>query len=158
MSEYHIAQLNLAKMRAPIDDPLMAEFVENLERINKLGDNTPGCVWRLEADLNETTIPYSDDAAIITNLTVWQSIEALHQFTYYSTHTDFYRRRLEWFEKMETPSLVLWWVPAGHIPTVDEAKEQLELLTSLGPTPLAFTFKNRFSIEELLAYQAEGAK
>lgn len=157
MLDYHVAQLNLAKMRAPILDPLMAEFVENLERINKLGDNTPGCVWRLEADLNETTIPYSDDLMIITNLTVWQNIDALHQFTYYSQHTDFYRRRLEWFEKMDTPSLVLWWIPAGHIPTVDEAKERLELLTNQGPTPLAFTFKNRFTIEEMLDYQTAEA-
>ncbi len=152
---YHIAQLNIARMRAPLDDPSMADFVNNLSRINALGENSPGFVWLLKDDSGTNSAteirPYADER-IIVNMTVWESVEALHDYAYYSDHTDFFRRRAEWFEKMETPILVLWWIPAGHIPTVEEAKTRLDYLTAHGPTPYAFTFKKRFTVEEMLAY------
>lgn len=153
--QYYIAQLNIAQMRAPLDDPVMSEFVENLSKINALGENSAGFVWLLKDDSGTNSAtdirPYEDERIII-NMTVWESIEALYQYAYYSEHTDYFRRRAEWFTKMNTPVLVLWWVPAGHIPTVNEAKERLEYLTQHGPTPHAFTFKQQFSVEEMLVY------
>lgn len=152
---YHIAQLNIAQMCAPLDDPSMADFVNNLTKINQLGKDATGFVWLLKDDSGSNSAteirPYEDER-IIVNMTVWESIEALYQYAYYSEHTDFFRRRAEWFTKTSTPSLVLWWIPAGTIPTVDEAKERLDYLTEHGPTPYAFTFKKQFAVEDMLAY------
>jgi len=154
---YHIAEINIARMLAPLDDPIMAEFVANLDRINSLGMQSPGFVWILkdESGTNSATdIRPFEDEAIIVNMTVWENIEALFNFTYYSDHTEFFRRRAEWFSKLEFVGTVLWWIPAGHIPTVEEAKARLEHLQQHGPTPYAFTFKKRYTPEELLAHMA----
>lgn len=154
MSEnrYHIAELNIARMIAPLDSPVMAEFINNLNALNSLGEQSEGFVWRLKTDDGSaTSIRAFDDPAIIVNLTVWASIEALFEFTYKSEHVDFFRRRREWFEKLESAAVVLWWIPAGTPPTVEEAKAKLEYLQANGPTPLAFTFKQRFTVEEMLA-------
>jgi hypothetical protein len=159
MTAYHIAQINIARALYPLDDPRIADFMNNLGKINSLGKQTPGFVWILEGDSNGATdIRLFDDPTILANLTVWESIEALHQFTYYSEHTDFFRRRHEWFEKFDGVMLALWWIPAGHIPTADEVKERLKLLETHGPTPLAFTFKLRFTIEQMLEYVGEAPK
>ena len=151
---YHLAQVNIARMVAPIDSPGMRDFVDNLDRINALADDTPGFVWRLKGDGNDATSlrPYEDER-IIVNMSVWESIEDLFKYAYYSDHTEIFRRRAEWFHKMTTPAVALWWVHQGHIPTVAEAKEKLTLLEQSGPTPLAFTFKKRFSIAEMMAMQ-----
>ena len=155
---YHLAQINIARLLAPIDDPQIADFVANLDRINALGDNWPGNVWRLQTeDGDATAMRVFDDPMFIINMTVWESIEALFEFTYSSDHVDIFRRRGEWFEKMEKPHLVMWWVPAGHIPTVEEAKEKLEYIEQRGPTPEAFTFKKRFTVEEMLAARESAA-
>ncbi|MCC6613977.1 MAG: DUF3291 domain-containing protein [Anaerolineae bacterium] len=153
-ANYHIAQLNVARMRAPLDDPLMADFVANLDAINALGEQTPGFVWRLIDDegSDATAIRLFDDRTIV-NMTVWDSIDALYDYAYYSGHADIYRRRLDWFEKPTEAVLVLWWIPVGHIPTLEEAKERLLHLRALGPTPQAFTFKQRFTVDEVLAAQ-----
>lgn len=150
---YHIAQINIARMLAPIDSDVMADFVNNLDQINALAEATPGFVWRLKGDGNDATSlrPYEDER-IIVNMSVWENIEALHQYAYYSAHVEFFRRRTEWFSKMTTPILTLWWIPEGHIPTVAEAQEKLALLEKHGPTPLAFTFKQRFTVEQMLAH------
>ena len=149
-STYHIAQLNIARLLAPIDDPLVADFVNNLDRINTLGESSLGFVWRLKDDTgNATAIKVYPDPRIIVNLTVWESIDALFDFTYKSRHVDIFRRRAEWFEPNEhIVNYVLWWIPAGTIPTVAEAKERLEYLRKHGPTPYAFSFKKRFPIPE----------
>lgn len=148
---HHIAQINIARMVAPLDSPVMHDFVANLDRVNALAEAAPGFVWRLKGDGNDATSlrPYADDR-IIVNMSVWESIEALHQYTYYSGHVEIFRRRTEWFEKMTAPAIALWWVPAGHLPTVAEAKTKLELLEKVGITPLAFTFKQQFTVEEML--------
>jgi hypothetical protein len=138
-------------MLAPLDDPIMAEFVANLVPINTLAEKSPGFVWRLQtAEGDATSLRVFDDDQIIINLSVWQSVDALFQFAYNSQHTDFFRRRKEWFEKMDTPVMVMWWVPEGHNPSPVEARERLELLQKHGPTPLAFTFKQRFTVEDML--------
>lgn len=153
MTTYHLAQLNVARMLAAADDPIMADFMNGLERINHLGEQTPGFVWRLkgEAD-NALAIRVFDDPRLIINLTVWADMESLRRFTYYSDHAEFYRRRRDWFHKDDRPMLALWWLPAGSIPTPQEARGRLEYLHAHGPTPYAFTFRHAFTTEEAAAY------
>jgi hypothetical protein len=153
MSAYHLAQINIATMRAPLDRPIMAGFVALLEEINALAENSPGYVWRLKTESGDaTSIKAFEDDQIIVNMTVWESVEALHEFVYYSQHVEPYRKRGEWFERMDSPVLALWWIPAGHIPTIAEAKERLSYLEKNGATPYAFAFKKRFIVEEWLEY------
>ena len=141
----HLAQLNIARSVAPIDDPAMADFMANLDRINALGEAAPGFVWRLKDESGSATaIRAFDDPLIIVNLTVWTSIEALRGFAYRSDHAEVFRRRREWFVPLDGPNLVLWWVPVGHIPTVAQAREHLDLLAANGPTAQAFTLKTAF--------------
>ena len=145
MTDFHVAQLNVARAVAPLDDAQLADFMDSLEEINALGEGSPGFVWRLKSDSgNATDIKVSDNPLFIINLTVWDSTEALFEFVYRSHHKDYFARRFEWFERFGAPSVVLWWIPAGTIPTSEEAMERLKLLTDNGPSPEAFTFKQRF--------------
>ena len=127
-----------------MDGPVMAGFKAALESINALADEAPGFVWRLQTDDGDATAirPYEDERMMV-NMSVWESIEALRAFVYTSGHTSVMRNRKRWFEKLET-YLVLWWVPAGHEPTIEEAKERLEHLKRRSPTPYAFTFRASF--------------
>ncbi len=141
---FHLAQLNIAKPKFPLDDPRILEFVDNLNRINELGKASPGFVWILEDDSgNATAIHAFEDPAILINLTVWESLESLKAFTYNSEHVRYLRRRHEWFERL-APYLALWWVPAGHIPTIPEARDRMAYLEAHGDTPFAFTFRRVF--------------
>jgi hypothetical protein len=142
---YQLAQINIARMRAPLADPLLAEFVAQLDRINALAEASPGFVWRLQSDSgNATDIrPFADDR-ILVNMSVWQSLETLHHYVYHSAHAGLFRRRQAWFEPATAPSQTLWWVAQGHIPPVSEGQARLALLHRLGPTPEAFTFKHHF--------------
>ncbi|CAM4201486.1 DUF3291 domain-containing protein [Nocardiopsis rhodophaea] len=145
MADHHLAQLNVGTLNAPLDDPSMAGFVDNLAPINALADASPGFVWRYTDEGSDDATdarPFGDD--LLINLSVWASWEALWEFTYRSDHIDLLRRRREWFRHMRDASLVLWWIPAGHIPTLDEAGERLSLLRHHGPTAEAFTFKDSF--------------
>jgi hypothetical protein len=142
---YHLAQINVARLIAPLDDPRVADFVSQLEPINALADQAPGFVWRLQSNSgNATDIVYSDDPFIIVNMSVWTSVEALRDYAYGSNHMEVFRKRAHWFEKMDKPSYCLWWVPAGHVPTVDEGRERLEHYQKHGATPYAFWFSQRF--------------
>ena len=146
MSESHLAQLNIARARAPLDDPLLADFMAQLDAVNALAESTPGFVWRLKSDSgNATDIRAFADPHMIVNMSVWESVDALFAFTYKTAHTKVMNRRKEWFESLPGPHLVLWWVPAGRLPTLDEAKERLDHLAAHGPTSVAFTFKVRFA-------------
>ena len=141
----HLAQVNVARLRAPLDSPELADFVAALEPVNASGDASPGFVWRLQTDAGDATaIAVFGDDSLIVNLTVWQSVEALADFAYRSDHKEVLRRRREWFVPMEEAFLALWWVPAGHEPTVTEAEERLLHLRAHGPTSYAFTFRDRF--------------
>jgi hypothetical protein len=145
MSKYHIAQINIARMLAPIDDPIMAEFVAQLPSINALADGSPGFVWRLQTEEGDaTSLKVYDDDMVIVNLTVWESVEALREYVYKSAHSGVMRDRKRWFEKFDGPYYALWWVPAGHLPTTEEGKERLEYLREHGDTSYAFSFKNVF--------------
>ena len=142
---HHLANMNIARFRYQPDDPRLADFVNNLEKINALGEQAEGFVWRLKDDSgNAIAVRAYEDPRIILNLSVWRSIEALQIFAYRSEHVQFFRRRQEWFEEHRLPALALWWVKAGHIPTPVEARQRLETLIAKGPTSEAFTFKERF--------------
>jgi Domain of unknown function (DUF3291) len=141
----HLAQLNVARLRAPMDDPMIDAFRVNLDPINALAEESPGYVWRLQDDSGNATgiKPFGDDLEIV-NLTVWKSIDALADFTYRSAHIELLRRRREFFEATAQAILCLWWIPEGTIPNVDDAIARLEHLRAHGPTPTAFTFRHRF--------------
>jgi hypothetical protein len=132
-------------MRANLDDPVMAGFVERLEPLNALADSSPGFVWRLQDEEGDATaIRVFEDERILFNLSVWRSIQDLEAYTYRSSHVEAVRGRGEWFERMAKPGLVLWWLAAGQLPTVEDARGRFELLCNEGPTPGAFTFRDRF--------------
>jgi hypothetical protein len=144
-NRYHLAQMNIARMRAPFDSPIMEGFRVQLDRINAVADASPGFVWRLQSDAgNATDIQAYEDPWILVNMSVWESIEDFHHFVYRSEHAGPLRNRKAWFERLEAPFLVLWWVPAGHIPSLEEAKARLAALSSHGPTAEAFTFRDTF--------------
>jgi hypothetical protein len=149
----HLAQLNVARLRAPMHDPIIDDFRMNLGRINSLAEVSPGYVWRLQDDSGDATSikPFGDELQIV-NLTVWESIDALADFTYRSAHVELLRRRHDFFEAADLPFLCLWWIPEGTIPTVEEAIARLEHLRARGPSPTAFTFRHRFGPE-----RADGA-
>ncbi len=144
-SKYHLAQVNIARMLAPLDDPIMAEFVASLSRINALADNSPGFVWRFQTEEGDATQlrPY-DDNQIIVNFSVWETMEDLKNYVYKSAHAEVMRRRQQWFEKFTGMYMVLWWVEAGHLPTVLEAKARLDYLDKYGVSEQAFTFKQPY--------------
>jgi len=144
MAEFHLAQFNLARLLAPLDSPQLAEFVGSLERINALADDSPGFVWRLQGDGGDATSlrPFGED--VIVNMSLWESAEALFDFVYRSAHAPVMAKRRQWFAKPDSAFTVLWWVKAGHIPTVEDARARLDILQRKGPSPAAFTFKARF--------------
>lgn len=145
MRAFDLAQLNIGRLRAPTDSPLVAEFMEALEPINALADTSEGFVWRFQTDDgNATSERPFDDETILVNFSTWQSVDALADYVYRTAHTEFLRRRREWFERFDGVMVVLWWVPVGHRPTVGEAIERLHHLRDHGPTPHAFTFRHRF--------------
>ena len=145
MSNHHIAQVNIGRIKASLDDPLMAGFVARLDEINALADKSAGFVWRLQsAEGNATDLRPYDDDRILVNMSVWETIEQLQQYVYRTTHAELLRERQSWFEKFSGVYTALWWVPAGHLPDVEEAKLRLVHLETYGPTPFAFTFRNTF--------------
>jgi hypothetical protein len=158
VTPFHLAQVNVGRFRAPIDDPVMDGFRTQLDPINALADRTPGFVWRLQTeDGNATAIrPYDGDARMAINLSVWKSLESLQQFVYRSDHVKSLRARKQWFEPLDGPVLALWWIPAGHIPTVDEALERLRHLAEHGPTPHSFTFRTPFPAPDGGTGEVEG--
>ena len=145
MSRYHLAELNIAIARGDPDSPVMAEFMDALDRINALAESSPGYVWRLQTDEgNATAYRAFDDERTLLNLTVWEDVDGLADFVYRSGHTEIMRGRAKWFERMVEAYLVAWWVPAGHHPTVAEAEERLRHLRANGPTSYAFTLRRSF--------------
>jgi hypothetical protein len=144
----HLAQLNIGRLRAPTTDPIVAEFMGALDEINALAEMSPGFVWRFQTEEGNATAvrPFEDDLVLI-NMSVWESVEALADYVYRSDHTSYLRRRREWFDRLHDVYLVLWWVPVGHRPIVDEAIERLRHLSAHGPSDHAFTFRRVFSAD-----------
>ena len=148
-----LAQINIAKALAPMDSPVMADFFNNLEHINKIAENSLGFVWRLKDETNNaTSIKIFDDEFIIVNMSVWRSIEDLSDFVYKSEHIDFFKRRQEWFHKMPEAHMTMWYIKADHMPSVEEGKERLLYLRRNGDTPHSFTYRKRYTPEDHLSY------
>ena len=134
-----LAQANLAWMRYPLDDPRMADMREEIDRINALGDSSPGFIWRFRtAEGDATDVRVLNDPRVLFNLTTWRSVDDLRRYVYRTEHAAFLRRRRHWFLRPLKPPLAMWWVPAGTRPTVDEAMDRLERLWREGPSSEAF--------------------
>ena len=145
MTNVHLAQINIGRMKGPLDGPVMAGFMARLDDLNALANRSPGFVWRLQGEAGNNTYlrPYVDER-IIVNMSVWETIDHLRAYVYATPHAELLKQRRDWFEKPEGVILALWWIPAGHVPSIDEAKERLASLEQHGPTQFAFTFKTTF--------------
>jgi hypothetical protein len=150
MSKYHLAQVNIGRIKTPLDHPTMSGFMKRLDELNALADRSPGFVWRLQTGEGNATYfrPYDHDDRILLNMSVWESIESLKNYVYRTSHADLLRQRHEWFEKFAGTYAALWWVPQGHRPSLDEAKQRIAYLDQHGPTEFAFTFKTTFPHNE----------
>ncbi len=147
---FHLAQVNIGRIRGPLDGPVMAGFMKRLDAINALADRSPGFVWRLKTNEGNATYfrPYEHDHQILLNMSLWESVESLKKYVYRTVHAELLRQRQEWFEKFAGVHMALWWVPAGHLPGIDEAKKRLAHLEKHGPTQYAFTFTSGFPADE----------
>ena len=151
----HIAELNIGRLKHPIDDPRMADFVDNLARVNAMADRMPGFVWRLVGDGSNGGAlelrPYPDPMMAV-NMSVWETVEQLEQYVWKTVHQRFYNRKAEWFEKMSKHYFVMWFVDEGHVPTLDEAKERLEHLEAHGNSDHAFGWDH---LEHIKLWQSQ---
>lgn len=144
--DYYLAQINVALMKAPLDDPIMAEFAAALDQVNAVADQSPGFVWRLRTSSgNATDIRAYLDPRMLVNLSVWRNVEQLKVYVYTSLHGDFFVRRRQWFEKYQGEHFAMWWIPTGHLPTVEEGKAKLEYLALHGDSPECFTFAKPYA-------------
>lgn len=145
---YQLAQANVAYALAPHDDPRMAEYMARLDEINRLADHSPGFVWRYLTDSRDPGQREFDDPRVLFNMSVWDSIDALHAYTYRTAHAQVYATRKRWFVDAKAVvgghALAMWWIPRGELPSVADAKERLAAITAHGPSERAFTFKQRF--------------
>ena len=152
MTGYHLAEINIARALAPLDDPRMADFTGNLERINGLAEQSDGFVWRLKDDSGDATaIRVLDDPLIIINMSVWEGVEPLKAFAYKTLHTRFFQRRTERFRPIDGPHMALWWVPRGTGPTPEDGRARLQRLAAEGPGPEAFTFAKVFEASDAIS-------
>jgi hypothetical protein len=138
----HLAELNVGRLVAPTDDPKVAEFMDNLDRINGLGKRMPGFVWMMEGSgepgTGNTDVKLNGDPLFVANLTVWDDYDSLKTFVYQTLHKKFMDRGKEWFEVLTDKHFVMWWVPEGHHPTIEEAMDRLQYLQQNGDTDHAF--------------------
>lgn len=142
---WHLAQINIGRLVAPADDPQVAGFFAELDRVNALAEASEGFVWRLIGDGNDASdLRPTPDPRLLINMSVWRDAEALFAFVYCSSHTTVLAQRRGWFERFEGAHQAMWWVPAGTLPTIEDGFARLWLLDRYGPSPQAFTFKARF--------------
>lgn len=145
MTEYHLAQINIAKALDTMDSVTMKGFADRLDEINALADSAPGFVWRLQTeDGDATSIQAFDDPSLLVNMSVWENVDSLKTYVYKSNHVELVRDRDAWFSKMLEAHQVLWWIPVGHIPSVEDGKDRLRHLEVNGSTEYAFTFSKLF--------------
>jgi hypothetical protein len=142
----HLAQLNIGRFRFPTDDARMAGFMDNLDRVNAIADRSEGFVWRLQDETgNATNLRIGDDYAV--NLSVWETAEALEQFVFKTVHAQFYNKRADWFDAMDTPHMVMWWIEESHLPDLDEAMDRLEHYKEHGDSEHAFGWREALDVE-----------
>lgn len=150
---YQLAQANVAYALVPTDDPRLADYLARLDEMNSLADQSPGFVWRYLTDSRDPTQREFDDPLVLFNMSVWTSIDALHAYAYRTAHSEVYAARRRWFADVNSVvgghALAMWWIPEGTLPTVDEAKRRMKLITEMGPSPEAFSFKKRFPPPEI---------
>ena len=145
MSSYHLAQANIAVSRYPLDAPEMVGFTSRLDEINALADASPGFVWRATGDeIDREARSAFDEPNLLFNLTVWETFDALKDYVYESAHADVLRQRAKWFDRGDRSAFVLWWIPAGDLPTIEDTRQRFETLWTKGPAADAFTFRHRF--------------
>ena len=148
---FHLAQVNIGIAKGAMDSDVMQVFADNLDPINAIAEASEGFVWRLKDEGgNATDIAFSDNPNELVNMSVWQSVAALKHFMFKTHHIDFLKRKKEWFESSTEQTYALWWVPVGHYPSVQEAKDRLAILNTKGETEQAFTFKNVFEPPQLI--------
>ncbi|NKB38220.1 MAG: DUF3291 domain-containing protein [Gammaproteobacteria bacterium] len=141
MSDYQLAQLNIARMKADLGSPVMKGFVDQLDTVNAIADKSPGFVWRLQTEEGDATdIDAFDDSMLLVNMSVWESVEHLKVFVYETFHLELLKQKREWFNQFEGVFQVLWWIPAGTEPTLEEAKQRLAFLQENGASEYAFNF------------------
>ena len=156
--DYLLAQVNIGRMREPLDSPLLADFVAALDPVNAAADAAPGFIWRLQTEDGNATAVHSFEwdqgrsAGVLVNMSVWGSVEALAAYVYSDTHRQVLRRRRHWFERMAEAYAALWWIPRGHTPTTAEAEDRVRHLRRSGPTPYAFTLKEHFPPPDVAAF------
>lgn len=145
MDSYHLAQLNIAQLKAPLDSPMLADFVANLDRINALAESSPGFIWRLQDEEGDATAirPFGDQ--VLVNMSLWRDVQSLSDYVYKSAHTEMLKRRREWFDKVQQAHQVLWWIPAGQLPSVMDAAERLAHVQAHGASAYAFSFREAFA-------------
>lgn len=144
--KYHIAEINIARMKGVnIYDPIMKEFVNNQDKVNDIAEKSEGFIWRLKDENNDATSfnPYNDEQ-IIVNMSVWETIESLETFMYKTFHSDFLKKRKQWFHTYGKVSTAMWWIAKGETPTLKEAVNKLDYLEINGTSEFAFHFKNKF--------------
>ena len=153
MGDHHLAQCNIGRVRKPLDDPDLIEFVSALDPINAIAESTPGFVWRLKADDGQSSsyvdIPGSDDPLLIINFSIWEDIDSLKHFMHKTGHVAYLRRRTEWFQPSEHPTSAAWWIRAGTVPSVGEAFRRVILLQTDGPTQEAWPLTKPWPKPEL---------
>ena len=152
MKEHNLAQVNIAKRLAPMDDPIMQDFVNNLDKINAIADSADGFVWRMQDEDKELGAKVFEDDALLINMSVWKSLESLFVYTYNSGHIEVFKRKKEWFSKMKMMHMAFWYIPKGYEPTFQDAKDRLDYLNKHGDTPYAFSFKSKFTAEDSINY------
>lgn len=146
MNMFQLAQVNIGVAKGAMDSEVMKVFNDNLDPINAVAESSKGFVWRLkEEGGNATDIVFSDNPNELVNMSVWESVDALKHFMFKTHHIDFLKRKKEWFETPTQATYVLWWIPAGHIPTIEEAKQKLTLIRKCADTAEAFSFKKVFA-------------
>lgn len=158
--KYHLAQVNVAYAKGDTSDPMMKVYHQRVDEMNTAADRSPGFVWRCKTDSRDPLDRLYDDPQVLFNMSVWESIEALHHYTYKTVHAELYAARRQFFEDWKTrigevlgrSFFAMWWTPIGQLPTVAEAKVKLRRISEQGPTPSAFHFKTRFTAEESEAW------
>lgn len=154
----HLAQVNIAWMHGPIDDPVMAGLAGRMDEINRLADESRGFVWRLAATevTQEALEPFRADfpgfdrARLFYNMSVWETLDDLRAYTFYSAHAELLNERHQWVDHIAGASVALWWIPVGRRPSIAESAERLRSVRDLGPTPYAFTLRSAFAPSESL--------
>ena len=147
--KFQLAQINIARLLAPLDSPQLADFVADLDRINQLAEESPGFVWRMK-DGDENSNVNMEPVMVdhIVNISVWTDVESLKNFTYHSGHIEVFRKRAKWFHRPKEPHMALWWVEEGVYPRAEEAIARLKFLIKHGETAKSFTFKKSFDPPE----------